>query len=243
MTHELPKSYEVLITLEDVETIGRMGLISLDLDGVVVDLAHLPLARFNSEHKTSYTLQDLNHPYSMDDWYIAKYNCTRDEARIYTTALWNSAEFLENAPVVKGADEILRLLDRSNISYRFVTSRPFSVFSSTQTWFQRTIGGDKMERVLIQTSDKYNMRHKVETIRNWGIKVHFEDMPAHAMEIVENTEAIVVMVNHPWNRSLPAHPKIARPALDPVYDANLLHSFSSLVRYLKSPNGQSHNNY
>lgn len=219
-------SKEVIKNLKQNEPYG------FDLDGVFVDLASLPLATFNLENGTNFSLDEIRDPYIMDDWYMQLYNCTKEVANAYTTALWNRQDFLENAPVAKGALELLDLFNSLKIEYRFITSRPFSTFAYTQNWFQNVGLGSHFERVLIQTTDSYNRRHKVDTIRNWGIKVHFEDMPAHALDIIQNTESLVVVVSHPWNRQMDPHPRIIRPHGEEK-EADLMHAFSQYLKHLE----------
>lgn len=216
---------------ESGKLLKKVEPISFDLDGVCVDLAPLALARFNRENGTTFTLFDIEHPYIMDKWYMAQHGVSAEEASVYTTSIWNSEECLEGAGLVSGISELLNHLDEHEIRYKFITSRPFSVFSHTQNWFNKNQISHRFSQVLMQTSPEYNRKHKVETIRNWQVKVHFEDMAQHAMDIVENTEALVVLVNYPANHSLPDHPRIIRPQNRNSF-GNIQASYLALLDYL-----------
>ena len=53
----------------------------------------------------------------------------------------------------------------------------------------------------MQSGNKISTNYKVNTIDRLGIGVHFEDSVEQAEDITQKTNAIVVIVPHPWNWS------------------------------------------
>lgn len=232
MTTENISKHHYFLEQRDVESIRSFGLIGFDLDGVIIYLQPKVLDIFNSTYNTNFTLEHLTDPWRMSQWYADIHGCSYDEGVEETKKIWNSKEVLETAEMLSGAEEILATLEAQNLGHHFITSRPFYTMAPTQTWFDNRRKGVGFTRMIMQTSNIYNNNHKVETVRNYEIKVFFEDMPEHAQAIVENTQALVVMVTHPWNRNMPDHPRIIRPK-GVENEGNLTVSFGTFIDHLK----------
>lgn len=206
--------------------------IGIDLDGVMVNSVDVTLRQLNQMLGTNYSLTDITHSYRLDDLYKEALNCTISEANSYMSSLWNSKESMEDSEPIFGALELISHFDSINAPYYFVTSRPFSVRGYTENWFTKNGLNSHFLKAVMQSSDNYNKNHKIEVIRDYGIKVFFEDMAEHATAIVKNTDALVVLVNYPANENLPNHERIIRPQNRKNY-GDLWGSYLNFLNYLK----------
>lgn len=182
---------------------------SFDLDEVCVDTAPEVLQALNKDYGTSYTLEDFTDTWITVEWF--KILRPREDPMENARRLWNRPDILENAKPTPGFYFVMKGLNRQRIIPFYTTARPGERKPSTCIWFNRN--HQIKPRQLIMQKDGWTVDRtfKTRSVRDLGIDVHFEDNCQDALDIAENTDCLVVLVGHPWNRNYPKHPRIIRP--------------------------------
>lgn len=217
----------------EVDLLKNCDPITLDLDGVLVYTQVRSLEVANTLLGTTYTLEHLTHSYEMNEWFKQRYQESEEDLMKRNIAHWNSPEVMGKSQPLPGSGEVLRYLSSLGIKPHFVTSRPNSARQTTNEWFKHFFPEISPLQIHLQSTEKYNHNYKVDTISSYKVKVHFEDFGEDALEIVKQTNCLVVLVGHPWNRTYPDHPRIIRPQ-GIEKEADIRHSLLKLVTYLQN---------
>ena len=181
------------------ESISKAGLISFDIDSVMIDPAPIALKQFNEILGTEYKLADLDEYFIMTKWLIEA-GWDEKVARAQDEAIWNSHRTLFGSGPVPGASATIRALESLGVKPLFITSRPSSREKHTIFQFERYFPWVERSQILVQTdTDKINSGFKVDEIRKNNVSVHFDDSIDHAERIVKETSSLVVLVRNYQN--------------------------------------------
>lgn len=116
----------------------------------------------------------------------------------------------ESIPLMLGAEALVFLATnvlRKPIS--FITSRPRRLMTPTYYQLTEHFSGVFDFRVFHSRNKDDTPLSKVVVINSLGFDYHVEDHPQTALEVADETEAMVLLVDMPWNQKL-AHPNVIR---------------------------------
>ena len=185
--------------------------IGFDIDGVDILSPQSALDELYRRYGVRKTLNDLVRAFEMNNW-LKEFE--GEKAPRVAWEIWHSREVLENSKSVSGAVSLSRHLHEIGIDPPRITSRPAFTRQWTLDFYKKWMPWVPLENIFMQADggNEISHNHKVDSIKLMGIEIFFEDNPDHAKEIVEKTQALVVMVPWRWNIDLtPFHPNIVRP--------------------------------
>lgn len=206
--------------------------IATDIDGVDAFTQESGLTAINNLKGTSFQLTDLK----VD--LVAKYLKDVRDPKKFATEIWNSNANLSTTHVVSGALILSRFLFEKGINIPRITSRPSYTRDVTLEWYAQKMPWIKPEQIIMQTkSDNINFSFKVDQIKKLGIELFFEDSFEHAVNIVENTDAKVVLIPHYWNedfilKEVFRYKNILVPHRGIETPAKLINVFASLINFM-----------
>lgn len=201
------RSTERLIVYKLDQVISKLSKynVSFDIDGVEAESADPVVRKFNKIFKTCYRVRDLQNYWSLVDW-VKKSDPRIVDPRDYAIKLWNSSEVMSAAPVVSGAWLFSNYAKDMLPHVHRITSRPSYLKDVTIDWYKRNMPWVDPKLIHIQVDGDMNIRnvdklssHKVRTIHELGVHLHFEDSWQEAEAIVSSTHAKVILVPRPWN--------------------------------------------
>lgn len=158
-------------------------VISLDLDGVLVDfssaickaLTKKTGREFTPENITNYKLEERIPP-EMLGW--------------FSSLLYDSKFYSTFKPMYGAKDLVKRLSMVYDIV--IITARPFSLRESTERYVKKNF--PQVSRVIFSP-------HKSSSIKEWGGIIHLEDNPEIALE-VSAAGIPCCLIDHPFNQWL-----------------------------------------
>lgn len=175
--------------------------ISFDVDGVKVDTAALAVKLYNKRFNDNKKKSDLAEFYIITNW-IKAFIRNETKATEEAIRIWNDEIVLSKSKPVQGASMVSRLLaDSKSVDVHYITSRPGFTRKITLDWFAKWLPWVSGSTIHIsKIVDGLQSDFKVETIRNLGIDIHFEDSIEHAEKIVAKVPSVkVILVRQPWN--------------------------------------------
>jgi len=194
----------------------RFRQISFDIDGVNADTAKSAVNLYNLQFSDGKTVTDLDGFYAMRDWIFEKTN-SRNLAIEMAIKIWNDENVQGYCPMVSGAWFLSNYLYLNGIKPHYITSRPFFTRDVTLDWFGRNMPFVDSGHIHVGNGGGLQGSYKTQTIKDLGVDIHFEDSIEHALDIVENTPALVVLVRQPWNLKFDVnHPRMVVSDYNPL---------------------------
>jgi uncharacterized HAD superfamily protein len=177
-----------------------LGLrISFDIDGVIVESSAAAVALTNRLYGTNLKVDDLN-----SFWYLTELfkSMGFENAIERANAIWNSEEVLVNSGTMLGAEYLISYLTKNGAELFFVTSRPGNTREFTEQSFARNLPIVGKDQIIMQKEGAViDHKFKARMVKKLAAAYHFEDSLEHATEVLETTDASIVFVKRPWNRS------------------------------------------
>ena len=192
---------ELIRQIENLNYNFRNSVVSFDIDQVEVDSASTAIQEINRRLGTEYSVADLTAYWGLVE--ILK----RDHKEIaeptnFAIGIWNDPEVIGKALPVSGSIILSRYLFDEGISAYRITSRPASLRDTTLIWYKKSMPWVSSDSIHIQPDgSEIKPDFKVAEIGKLEVDFHFEDSWEHAEEIVAKTNAIVILIPQPWNRS------------------------------------------
>lgn len=214
--------------LKDFEDFLSSKRIGSDIDGVDVLLVQGALDEFFKRYGVRKSLSDYSYVFEMNDW-VREFE--GDRAPEVTFEIWHHPRVLMESLPVPGAVTLSWHLRNLNIPR--ITSRPANTRDLTLDWYRKNMPWIPESSIYVQSEggDKINHDFKIETIKLLGIEIFFEDNPKHAKAIVDNTDALVVMVPWSWNVNTVNDSRILRPSGS--REGNVYSAYNILARHFR----------
>ncbi len=187
-----------------VRNLGKKGIYSFDIDGVVADTAGSAIKTFNKIFNQNKVVSDLKSFFIIYDW-VFEILKKEELAQSQTVEIWNNPEGLFLAKPVNGAVGVIRKLYNVGAEVRFITSRPNSVRGITIDWFKKWLPWVLEDEIHISLqSEGLQRSFKKAEIIKIAPKVHFDDSIEHANDIAGRLpDTKVILVRQPWNLEIP----------------------------------------
>lgn len=167
--------------------------IGLDIDEVLAETIQPLVAFINQRHGTQFDRDAISNYNLWEEWNM-DYHLVAREITVFLD------ECLMNIQPVKGAKEGLSLLQGRH-DLIAISARPKAFCSQTREWLLRTFG-DIFVEIHLTGSFHEAKQKKIDICRNLGVHVLVDDGPEHLIECLDASLPAIVM-NAPWNRSLP----------------------------------------
>lgn len=194
-----------------------------DIDGVDIDSANSAIRILNGKYSTNYTKSQMKTYFQMTKW---MHDLGSQDPKQDSIHLWNSDRSLGIAYPEDGAYDLSVFMYENGIVIPRITSRPADTAPVTIWWYQQWMPWILDHDCLhMQTeSNDINPKFKTDRIKEQEITHFLEDSPEQAEQIVNDTDATVIIVIQPWNASyMPTSNRIIVPSdhfdLPPVQQA------------------------
>lgn len=172
----------------------------IDIDSTTMDTTLLQLQLANERFGSNFTIDHIT-AWQWED-YMPEEVC----AYVWGDEVFKNLSFHAEAPTVRQSVETLRLmLDQGEILY-FVSDRPDRLYETTRAW----LDGHGLSEAKLVFTDRETWPKKLAA-KQFGLEYVVEDAPHHSVDLA-NTSFIkqVYLLDYPYNRSVPDHPKITR---------------------------------
>lgn len=221
-------------TLEKLKSRG----VTFDIDNVEIDTLKTAVMLYNDiygfKYKNPKTTEDVTTYWAMVDW-------MKDIPQIENPVkaaidIFHDERVLIHSKPVSGFQALLKYLTANGISpLTRITSRPGMARDHTYLWYRNRYGEFDINLIRIQDEgDQINSNFKSQEIGKKGAPYHFEDSFEHAEQIIEETEATVVLVPQPWNeRYVPETNRIIVSNSD-FHKPRLLRAFYALAKSIET---------
>ena len=165
----------------------------IDIDGTVTS-PHALIPHINNAFNLNITLDD-----------IFEYEIT-DCLDIPSLEFWNwfkqaEPEIYSKSPIADHAQNIINQWQK-NHEILFISARSNDLISVTENWF-------KNQEINYNHIELIGSHHKVETAKNLGVDIFFEDKHDNAVDISEELNIPVILFDTPYNRK-PIPEKVIR---------------------------------
>jgi hypothetical protein len=169
---------------------------AVDHDGVICDTRQHVLNFVNNALGTKYANRDIRHWHSVRDW-ATQSGMSMVDAEDLEEYVWFNPDFLRQAKPIPGAIEMCRWLTDHGIHLRVITSRRPNLLESTIDWYREHVSNLKLGNIHLQTTGEMEGSiFKAFMISRLGADVYFEDVPQHALDILNYTNASVVLLSN-----------------------------------------------
>jgi len=147
--------------------------------------------------------------WQITNWLVENEGWDETAARRYEASLWTDPDILKKAHPFPGRQAFSLTLSPFDIPQHIVTGRKPSLKAATLGWCSYYYPWIGVNNVHIRKSEKIPApQFKVETIRNIGANIHFEDSAVDARAVLEGTDAFVVSLLHQGDQGLVTHPRL-----------------------------------
>ena len=177
------------------ETFFQTNKPAVDHDGVICDTRQHVLDFVNQRLETNYVNRDIRHWHSVRDW-ARKAGMLATEAENLEEYVWFNSDFLRQAKPAPGAVEMCDWFVEHEIDLHVITSRRPNLLSSTVDWYQEHVPSLKSENIHLQTtSEMEGGIFKAFMVGKLEIGVYFEDVPQLALDVLNYSNAFVVLMS------------------------------------------------
>jgi 5'(3')-deoxyribonucleotidase len=191
------------------ELYSSLPVVSWDLDEVLAYTQEAVIDRLNQlTGLTRFYKPPITKWWQITDWLVENEGWNQTSARRYEASLWTDPDILGSADPFPGRQAFSLTLSSFDISQYVVTGRNPNLKEATLGWcyyFYPWIG---VNNVHIREDESISApQFKVETIRNIGANIHFEDSAVDAQAVLEGTDAFVVSLFHQSDQGLITNPR------------------------------------
>lgn len=193
----------------------------VDLDGVCFDFTTVFSSWLKEKLKVDYKEEDIVEYH----WYKCIHSISEDDF-FKEFHRFGKAGMYSRLPLLPGATEAVeRILSRGDKIW-FVTARPKYAREDTFRAVRESFGISEKSIVFSGGKD-----YKAEAVNLLGINIFVEDGPHYAESIALQTQALVYLMDKPYNRKV-ANPKIIRVNSwnDVMQEEGLYENRNTLVR-------------
>lgn len=212
--------------------------VGFDIDGTDVFSLELAINRYNEKYPgDKKKLSDVKQIHAISDWVKKREAMDEKTAWDISSKIWNNKYVLTKALPVPGATLLNNYLYSQDVIPWRITSRPSFTKKWTYEWYGYWMPWVAEESILIQTnSAEVNSDFKIAKVKE-HVGVFFEDIPAHAVEIANKTNALVVMIPQLYNLGMERHPGIILPwenekNITEVNRPAVIRSYVALARHM-----------
>lgn len=197
---------------KELDNFLRKVNVGFDIDGTEVFTLELAIEKYNKAYPDNKkTLSDVTRIYQIFHWIKEAENVDNETAWEISSDFWNNEHTLTQALPVSGATLLSNHLFCQDVHPWRITSRPSFTKEWTHKWHHSWMPWVTPEKILVQKGKEKDMHHKVNSIIDKKVAIFFEDNPAHAVEIADETNALVVMVPQNYNINMKEHSGIVLP--------------------------------
>lgn len=159
-------------------------MIFVDCDGVTADLLSAVLERWNEEHDTALTVEDIK---------------TFDLSTVFGSNKWfkqlQEKGFWANLPLMPKARELIETLETGGSAWSFLTSMPFldlhpSAAYERAWWIDKNFGVDPKKHLIICSKKEYVVHAQGDFL--------VDDKPETAYDVT-TAGGRVLVYKQPWN--------------------------------------------
>ena len=169
---------------------------STDNDGVLCDLKTTVVKEFNRMFKTERQPDEIRGWQTIVEWSM-ELGMSKEEGLRVDNYLWYDPDLVFRALPIAGAKDFTRAFAERGIDLTIITSRPSHLREVTKAWFELHMPWIEESRIVMRKSeDLEGDIFKTWMIPRLGIGIHFEDSTTHAKNILDYTDARVVLLSN-----------------------------------------------
>lgn len=169
-----------------------------DHDGVMADTRTPVVEEYNKKFETNHTVDEIQEYRTLARWAKEDLGANKKLALKIDNHFWfGRPDILLRAKPMPGAVEITKNLVERKKHFQIITSRIPSYRQSTFQWYEENMPWIDRDKIIIrETEEMTGEIFKAWAIKFFGVGVFFEDAPHHAKEIINYTDALVILLNN-----------------------------------------------
>jgi uncharacterized HAD superfamily protein len=182
------------------ELLSLINFIGFDIDGVLADSRESGTDKLNRLLNTNFKSKDITAYDQVMHW-ARQLGKSDEEAYAINRSVWDDPEVLSKATLVNGAFDLLKFLYDQGMKPPIITTRISSLKKTTYDWIKTNLPFIDDNTIFVgeHSNIRDGLSFKIDIVKKQGISWFVEDHPETAEAIINETDANVFMIAHPFN--------------------------------------------